>query len=170
MNEMIRIILAEDHHVVRQGLKLLLEQENDFRLVAEAKDGLEAVQLAARHKPDVLILDLIMPRLHGLEAVRQIREQSNTTKIMILSMLADEPYVVEAMRNGAVGYVLKDATADELAKAVRETNAGKRFLSPVLAQRAIDGYLNRSSGENQQDLCQTLTSRERLVLELAAEG
>lgn len=170
MNGTIRIVLADDHQLVRQGIKLLLEHETDFDLVAEANDGLEAVQLAAKHKPDVLLLDLIMPRLHGLEAIRQVREQSPATKIVVLSMHANESYVMEALRNGAVGYVLKDGTADELAKAIRETHGGKRFLSPLLAQLAIKGYVSRTSGQAQVQLLETLTSRERQVLQLAADG
>jgi DNA-binding NarL/FixJ family response regulator len=163
------IVLAEDHHLVRQGLRLLLEQETGFRLVAEAGDGLEAVQLAAKHKPDILLLDLMVPRLHGLEATRQVRQESPKTKIIILSMHADEPYVVEALRNGASGYVLKDCTAAELIGAVREVSAGRRYLSATLAERALDGYLQKP-GEAEADVYSTLTNRERLVLQLAAEG
>jgi two-component system, NarL family, response regulator NreC len=170
MDSPIRIILAEDHHLVRHGLRLLLEQEKGFCLVAEAKDGLEAVQLTLQHKPDVLVLDLMVPRLHGLEAIRQVRRDCPRTRILVLSMHADEPYVVEAMRNGALGYVLKDGTADELVKAVRDVRAGKRYLSPALTRRTLTDHLRRSSGEIQVDLYETLTNRERLVLQLAAGG
>lgn len=163
------IILAEDHQLVRQGLRLLLEQASTFRLVAEASDGLEALHLTAKHRPDILLLDLMVPRLHGLEVTRQVRKESPETKVIILSMHADEPYVVEALRNGAAGYVLKDGTADELIKAVRDVASGKHYLSPALAERAINGYIHKP-GQGDLDVYETLTNRERIVLQMAAEG
>lgn len=165
----ITLVLADDHVVVRQGLRLLLEQQEDFKLLAEAADGLEAVQLVGKHNPKVLVLDLMIPRLHGLEVARQVKRDYPGTKILILSMHADEPYVMEALRNGAIGYVLKDGSADELVQAIRSAAAGRRYLSPVLAERAITGYMEHP-GETKLDVYDTLTSRERLVLQLAAEG
>ncbi|HXI53517.1 MAG TPA: response regulator transcription factor, partial [Candidatus Saccharimonadales bacterium] len=135
----------------------------------EAADGLEAVQLAEKKKPSVLLLDLMIPRLHGLEVTRQVHKESPATKIVILSMHADEPYVMEALRNGASGYVLKDCTAADLVQAVRTVVAGRRYLSPVLAERALTGYVEHP-GESELDVYDTLTNRERLVLQLAAEG
>lgn len=167
--DLITLILAEDHHIVRQGLKALLEQERSFRLLAEAADGLQATQLVEQHHPNVLLLDLMIPRLHGLEVTRQVHKESPATKVLILSMHADEPYVMEALRNGASGYVLKDCTAEELTKAIRTVHEGRRYLSAVLAERAISGYLERP-GESDLDVYETLTNRERLVLQLAAEG
>ena len=166
---MTTILLAEDHHIVRQGLKLLLESEKTFRLAGEAADGLEAVSLARKLQPDALVLDLMLPRLHGLEVIRQVRQESPSTKIVILSMHADEHYVMEALRNGASGYVLKDAFSDDLVQAVKTVCAGRRYLSPVLAERALTGYVERP-GESDLDVYDTLTNRERLVLQLAAEG
>ena len=166
---MITIVLAEDHHLVRQGLKLLLAAEKDFHLVGEAGDGLEAVQLVEKLRPRVLVLDLMIPRLHGLEVTRAVRRDHPDTKVIILSMHADEPYVVEALRNGASGYVLKDATGADLVRAIKDVCAGRRYLSPVLAERALTGYVERP-GESDLDVYDTLTSRERLVLQLAAEG
>lgn len=165
----ITLVLAEDHHIVRQGFKALLEAEPDFRLVGEAGDGLEAVRLVETHKPAVLLLDLMIPRLHGLEVTRQVRQNHLGTRVVILSMHADEPYVIEALRNGASAYVLKDCTAADLAKAVRAVVAGHRYLSPVLAELAITGYM-RKPGEVGVDAYETLTNRERMVLQLAAEG
>jgi len=166
---MIQIALAEDHHLVRQGFKLVLEAENDFRLVGEAADGLAAVSLVAKAKPNVLLLDLMIPRLHGLEVTRQCRRDVPQTRVIILSMHADEPYVMEALRNGAGGYVLKDCTASDLVQAVRAVAAGRRYLSPALAERALTGYVERP-GESDVDVYETLTNRERLVLQMAAEG
>jgi len=166
---MITIALAEDHHLVREGFKLVLSAESDFKLIGEAADGLAAVQLVEQRKPNVLLLDLMIPRLHGLEVTRQVRQESPGTRVVILSMHADEPYVMEALRNGASGYVLKDCTAADLVQAVRTVVAGRRYLSPVLAERALTGYVEHP-GESALDLYETLTNRERLVLQLAAEG
>src|SRR5512137_1091904 len=127
---MTTILLADDHHIVRQGLRVLLEAQPDFQLVGEAGDGLEAVQLTERLKPDVLIIDLVMPSLNGLEATRQVSQRSPHTRVVILSMHANEAYVLEALRNGAAGYVLKDSSAADLVQAVREVVAGRRYLSP----------------------------------------
>ena len=166
---MITLVLAEDHHLVRQGLKLLLEAEKTFQLVGEAGDGLEAVRLVEKRRPNILVLDLMIPRLHGLEVTRVVRREHPETKVIILSMHADEPYVMEALRNGASGYVLKDATGADLVQAVKDVRAGRRYLSPVLAERAYTGYVERP-GESELDVYETLTNRERLVLQLAAEG
>lgn len=166
---MITIVLAEDHNVVRQGFKLLLTMEKDFKLVGEAADGLEAVQLVEKHKPNVLVLDLMIPRLHGLDATRQVRRDSPQTRIIILSSHGDEPFVREALRSGASGYVLKDCSAADLVKAVREVSAGRRYLSPVLADFADSAPLNKAAA-GALDAYDTLTNRERLVLQHAAEG
>lgn len=166
---MITIGLAEDHNVVRQGFKLVLTAEQDFKLVGEAADGLEAVKLVETKKPNVLLLDLMIPRLHGLEVVRQLKREQSPTKVIILSMHADEPYVMEALRNGACGYVLKDCTAADLVQAVRTVAAGRRYLSPVLQERALTGYVEHP-GASDLDVYETLTNRERLVFQLAAEG
>ncbi len=166
---MITIALAEDHHVVRQGFKLVLAAEPDFKLVGEAADGLEAVKLVGEKEPGILLLDLMIPRLHGLEVIRQLRRDHPSTRVIILSMHADEPYVMEALRNGASGYVLKDSTAVDLVQAVRTVAAGRRYLSPALAERALTGYVEHP-GASDLDVYETLTNRERLVFQLAAEG
>ena len=163
------IVLADDHHVVRQGLRALLEAEPGFSVVAEAADGLEAVNLVERLKPNVLVLDLMMPRLGGLEVAWEVRRRSPRTCVVVLSMHANEAYVLEALRNGAAGYVLKDSTAADLAHAVREAVAGRRYLSPPLSERAIEVYIQKAQG-TLLDVYETLTSREREVLHLVVEG
>ncbi|MFQ5898621.1 MAG: response regulator [Candidatus Methylomirabilia bacterium] len=163
------ILLADDHHVVRQGLRALLEAEPEFSVVGEAADGLEVPELVERLKPKVLVLDLMMPGLDGLEVTRRVRQRSAQTRIVILSMYANEAYVLQALRNGAAGYVLKDATAAELVQAVREAAAGRRHLSRPLSERAIEAYVWKAHTAT-LDLYEPLTTREREVLHLAAEG
>jgi DNA-binding NarL/FixJ family response regulator len=166
---MTTIVLADDHHVVRQGLRVLLEAQPDFQLVGEAGDGLEAVQLTERLKPDVLVIDLMMPSLNGLEATRQVSQRSPHTRVVILSMHANEAYVLESLRNGAAGYVLKDSSAADLVHAVREVVAGRRYLSSPLSERAIEAYIQKATDVT-LDPYEMLTNREREVLHLAAEG
>jgi two-component system response regulator NreC len=166
---MITVVLAEDHHIVRQGLKALLAGVKDFRLLGEAGDGLEAVTLVARFKPNVLLLDLMIPRLHGLEVVRRVHDENPATRVIVLSAHADEHYVVEALRSGALGYVLKDCTTSNLVEAIRTVAAGKRYLSTVLAERAMEAFF-QNPGQPGLDRYETLTERERLILQLAAEG
>lgn len=166
---MTTIVVAEDHPIVRQGLKSMLSAEQGFRLVGEAGDGMAAVELVREHKPNVLVLDLMIPRLHGLEVVRRVSKENPATRILVLSMNSEEPYVVEALRGGALGYVLKDCATSNLVEAIRAVAAGKRYLSPSLAERAIDA-LFQDRGKPGWDPYDTLTERERLVLQLAAEG
>ena len=166
---MTTILLADDHAVVRHGLRSLLSAEPDFSIVGEAVDGLEAVDLADRLQPEVLIVDLAMPNLNGLEVTRQVSRRSRHTRTIVLSMHAHEPYVLEALRNGAVGYVLKDSNTTEIVQAVREVVAGRRYLSPPLSERAIESYVKRAQSAT-LDPYETLTNREREILCLAAEG
>jgi two-component system response regulator NreC len=166
---MTTIVLADDHHVVRQGLRSLLEAEPDFSVVGEAGDGLEATQLVERLQPDVLVLDLMMPSLNGLEVTRQVSQRSPQTHVIILSMHPNEAYVLEALRAGAAAYVLKESTSAELVRAVREAVAGRRYLSPPLSERAIEAYMQKAESAA-LDPFETLTAREREVLHLVAEG
>jgi len=166
---MISILLADDHPVVRRGLRALLEAVPDFRVAGETGDGLEAVRLVEELRPQVLILDLMMPGVGGLEVVRQVNHRFPVTRVVILSMHANEAYVVEALRNGASGYVLKDAGGGELVQAVRAVVAGGRYLSPPLSERAIAAYVERAKSAP-LDPVGELTTREREVLGLAAEG
>jgi DNA-binding NarL/FixJ family response regulator len=165
----VSIILADDHRVVRQGLRAVLETEPSFRIVGDADNGLEATRLVERLRPNVLILDVMMPGLNGLEVIRRARKLSPQTHVVVLSMHRDESYVLEALKNGAVAYVLKDSSAEELVKAVNEAMAGRRYLSPLLSQSAIDTYVERAANEK-LDSYKSLTGREREVFQLAAEG
>ena len=166
---MTAIVLADDHTIVRQGLRLLLEAEPDFSVVGEASDGLEVAGLVDRLRPDVLVLDLMMPGVSGLEVTRNVCQQFPETSVVILSMHTDESYVLAPLKNGAAAYVLKDAGADDLLQAVREVVQGRRYLSPPFSQVGIDTYTKRADS-TPLDVYDTLTSREREVLHLTAEG
>jgi two-component system response regulator NreC len=163
------IVLADDHHVVRHGLRSLLEAEPDFSVVGETGDGLEAVQLVERLQPDVLVLDMMMPSLNGLEVTRQVGQRSPRTHVVILSMYASEGHVLEALRAGAMAYVLKESTYAELVRAVREAVAGRRYLSPPLSERAIEAYMEKAESAA-LDPYEMLTAREREVLHLVVKG
>jgi two-component system, NarL family, response regulator NreC len=165
----INVALADDHRIVRQGLRLVLEQSIDFKLAGEASDGLAALDLVRDKQPDVLVVDLMLPRLHGLEVVKQVTREFKKTRTLVLSMYSDEPFVMEALRNGASGYLLKDCDGDEFLKAIRSVHAGKKYLSEILADRALTGYLEHP-GKSTLDVYDTLTNRERTVLQLASEG
>jgi DNA-binding NarL/FixJ family response regulator len=166
---MTTILLADDHHLVRQGLRTLLEAEPDFHIVGEAGDGLEAIRLVEQHRPEVLVLDLIMPGLNGLEVARRVRRRSPQTRIVVLSMYYNEAYVLEALEAGATAYVLKQLPVDELVHAIGEATAGRRYLSPPLSELAIAAYTAKLRSGT-ADLYATLTPREREVLQLVAEG
>ncbi len=166
---MTTIVLADDHPIVRQGMRALLEAEPDLRVIGEAGDGLEAVSLVERLQPDVLVLDLMMPGLSGLETARHVHKRAPRTRVVILSMHADESYVLEALRHGAAGYILKTSNPIDLTLAVREVAAGRRYLGPPLSERAIEAYIQKT-GDAPLDPYETLTAREREVLHLAALG
>jgi DNA-binding NarL/FixJ family response regulator len=166
---MLTLLLADDHTIVRQGLRALLEAESDFRLAGEADDGLQAVRLAERVEPDVVVMDLMMPGLNGLEASRQILRRRPRTHVVILSMHSDVAYAAEAVRAGVGGYVLKEACAEELVQAIRAVAAGKHYFSPPLNEGLIEDYLRRAE-DQPADPYRALTEREREVLQLTAEG
>ena len=163
------IVLADDHNVVRHGLRALLEAEPDFRVIGEASDGLETAQMVERLKPDVLVVDLMMTGINGLEVTRQVSKRSPGTNVVVLSMYGNEGYVLEALRAGAKAYVLKESTAEELVRAVREAAMGNHYLGPPLSERAIEAYTQKTESAV-LDPYDTLTTREREVLHLVAQG
>ncbi len=167
---MTTIVLADDHQVVRLGMRSLLDAEPDFSVIGEASDGIEADRMVEDLKPHVLIVDLMMPGINGLEVVRHVSQRSPTTRIIVLSMHANESYVLEALRNGASAYVLKESSAGDIVHAVREVLNGRRYLSPPLSERAIELYVQQANEETVLDPYDKLTSREREVLYLAAQG
>lgn len=167
---MLTIVLADDHQVVRQGLRTLLESQNDFKIVGEAADGLQAVRSVEQLKPDVLVTDMMMKGINGIEVTRQIVKLSPGTRVVILSMYRDESYVTEALRAGAKCYVLKESTSEELVRAVREAAAGRRYLAPPLSEQAIEAYIQKARSATTFDPYDTLTTREREVLQLAAQN
>lgn len=164
------ILLADDHQILREALRLLLEKEADFQVIAETGDGLDALQLTEKHKPDVLIVDMMMPGLSGLEVARQSKRVSPATRAIILSMYDAESYVVEALHAGVAGYVLKKSSSQELVFAIRQALAGNQYLSASLNERAIQAYMQRSEQSRLEDPYATLTVREREIFQLAAEG
>jgi DNA-binding NarL/FixJ family response regulator len=168
----IRVLLADDHTIVRQGVRLCLETMGDIDVVAEAEDGQTAVQLALQLRPDVAVVDLTMPRLNGVEVIRQIKRDAPEVEVVVLSVHDSEAYVVQALRAGAAGYVLKRNAATELVAAIRAAQEGQAYLHPSIARRVIDDYLSRirASESEPTEPHERLTPREREVLQLAAEG
>lgn len=165
----ISIVLADDHTMVRQGLRAMLELENDLAVVGEAEDGQEALRVVERFKPNVSVLDVMMPGLNGLEALPTIRQRSPSTQVVILSMYQHDAFVVDALKHGALGYVLKCCKSIHLLKAIREAASGRPYLSPPLSEQTIDVYLEKAQSVPLAPH-DTLTPREREVLQLTAEG
>ena len=165
----ISIILADDHPLVHRGMRTILELEGGFSILGVAENGRETVRLTEQLKPDVLVLDLMMPELSGLEALRILRERAPRTRIVILSMHSSNAFIAQALQNGAIGYVLKGGPEEDLIRAVRHAAAGRRFLSPPVTQIAIDSYIEQFK-MGTLDPHETLTPRQRQVLQLAAEG
>jgi DNA-binding NarL/FixJ family response regulator len=167
---MVRILLADDHAVMRRGLKLLLEQQADFVVIGEAGDGHEALVLAESLQPDVAVLDITMPHLNGIEAARQIRAKFPRTAVVILSMHADETYVLRALKAGARGYLLKESPESDFLKAIRTVTEGKAFFSPLVSRLLVDDYVRQMQANGIDDSYELLSSREREILQLLAEG
>ncbi len=166
----IRILLADDHTIIRSGLRLLLEQQQDFKVVAEASDGREAMELVSKHHPQVAVLDIGMPQLNGIEAARQIAAQEPQTQVVILSMHADEGYVLRALKAGARAYILKNSAEADLIRAVRSVAEGKSFFSPVISRMLLEDYVRQIRDKEVEDSYDLLTPREREIVQLLAEG
>jgi two-component system response regulator NreC len=165
----ISVLLADDHLVVRRGLRAVLEGEADLKIVGEVADGAKVVTATETLRPDVLILDLMLPNLGGLQILRELGKLQLPTRVVVLSMHSSEGYVTEALGLGALGYVIKDSGADDLIRAVRQVAAGRRFLSPPLSETLLEAYNQRLEAAS-RDPFDTLTIREREVLLLAAQG
>jgi len=164
----IRVAIADDHAVVRQGLRTFLELQEGMEVVGEAADGEEAVALVERTAPDVVLLDLVMPRVDGLEAIRRIRERAPATRILVLTSFADDHTVLPAVRAGAAGYLLKDVQPPELAGAIRTVHAGEALLAPTVATMLVEQLAAEDGGGVERG--ENLTPREREVLALVARG
>jgi two-component system, NarL family, response regulator NreC len=162
----IRVLIADDHGVVAEGLKHLIEAQQDLQVIGIVADGREAVRTAREAQPDVVVMDLSMPELNGADATRAILERDPKCRVIVLSMYAEREYVRRALRAGAVGYVVKRSAAKELVDAIRAVHAGQRYLSPRIADVVIDDY----SAEERDDPLAKLSAREREVLQLLAEG
>ena len=165
----VRIVLADDHTIMRHGLRLVLERQPDFAVIGEASNGREAIDLVIRETPDVVIMDIAMPLLNGIEATRRITEERLKTAVVILSMHADEGYILKALRAGARGYLLKDSADADLIQAVRAVNAGKAFFSPAVSKVLADDYLRQMRQQGVDDPYDLLTPRERELLQLIVE-
>jgi two-component system response regulator NreC len=167
---MVDILLVDDHTVIRAGLRLVLERHSDFHVVGEAADGREGVAEAGRLRPDVVVMDLAMPNLNGMEAARQIVANSPGIAIVVLSMHSDEEYVLRALKSGARAYVLKESAEADLIAAVRAVTSGKSFFSPKVSRMLVEDYVRQLQDREIEDSYELLTGREREVLQLVAEG
>jgi two-component system response regulator NreC len=168
--DVIRILLADDHRVVRKGLCLLLESQPGFKVVAEASDGREAIAMAEAHTPDIVVLDVAMPALNGIEAARQISAKLPRTGIVFLSMHSDEGYVLKALKSGGKAYLLKDSAEYDLISAIRAVHEGKAFFSPAINRMLVEEYMRQMREREVDDSYDLLTPREREILQLFAEG
>jgi two-component system, NarL family, response regulator NreC len=166
----IRIVLADDHTVMRSGLKLLLEREADFVVVGEAADGRGAIQLTEATSPDVVVMDVAMPVLNGIDAAARITSSKPKTAVVVLSMHSDESYVLRALKSGVKGYLLKDSAESDLIAAVRHVMTGKPFFSPAISNMLVQDYIREIRQRGVEDSYELLTARERELLQLMAEG
>jgi DNA-binding NarL/FixJ family response regulator len=165
-----KILLAEDHKLLREGLKSILASEREFQIVGEAQDGQEAIRLIRVVKPDVVLLDLTMPRLDGFSVMRAIKGECPETRILVLTVHESDQYVHEAFRAGADGYCLKDASRDELLMAIRSTLEGRMYISPGVAKSVMNGYLAGRQQIREESSWESLTPREKEILKLIAES
>ena len=170
MENRLSIVLADDHTILREGLRALLTADSSFEVVGEARDGREAVRCVEKLGPDMLLMDLSMPRMSGMDAIREIKKRYPETKIIALTVHKTEEYLLTTLKAGADGYVLKEATHDELLMAIKNVMGGKSYLSPDVSEKVIEGYLVGKEGTRSLSCWETLSQREREVLKLIAEG
>ena len=166
----IEIVIADDHNIVRQGLRKLLEEEDSLKITGEAMNGREAVQKVQELKPDIIIMDIAMPVLNGIEAARQIKQSFLKTKIIILSMHDHTRYIRELLSIGVSGYLLKNAVSDDIIQAIKAAVKGEIYLSPSISNRVIEDYVGMNQKTSQDELYNTLTNREREVFQMMVEG
>jgi two-component system response regulator NreC len=167
---MIRIVLADDHAVIRSGLRALLQQQEGFQIVGEASDGREAVDLVEKTKPNVVVMDITMPNLNGIEAARQIAAKGLGVAVVVLSMHADEGYVLRALKAGVRGYLLKESLESDLIQAIHSVHQGKAFFSPAVSRVLVEDYMRQLQDRDIEDSFDLLTTREKEILQMVAEG
>ena len=170
MEKNLRIVLAEDHTILREGLRALLSADPAFKIVGEAQDGRDAVRCVEKLSPDLMLMDLSMPRMSGMDAIREIKKRFPETKVIALTVHKTEEYLLTTLQAGADGYVLKDATHKELVMAINSVMEGKPYLSPGVSEKVIEGYLEGKESSQAVSSWETLSQREREVLKLIAEG
>jgi DNA-binding NarL/FixJ family response regulator len=170
MNQKYRIVIAEDHTILREGLRSLLLSSPEFEVVGEAEDGREAIQCVVKYKPDLILTDLSMPRMNGMDAIREIKRGSPDTKILVLTVHKTEEYILATFKAGADGYLLKDSTHAELVMAVKKVLSSKHYISPGISDKVLEGYLEGRKTLKTKTSWETLTPREREILKLIAEG
>ena len=170
MSQKVRIVIAEDHTILREGLRSLLSSNPIFEIVGEAEDGREAIRCVEKFKPDLILTDLSMPRMNGMEAIKEIKKESPATKVLVLTVHRAEEYILATFRAGADGYILKDSTHSELVMAVKKVLSGKHYISPEISEKVIEGYLEGKKTLKSRTSWETLTQREREILKLIAEG
>jgi len=165
-----KIVIAEDHTILREGLKALLSSSIELEVIGEAEDGREAVKLAAALEPDLMLMDLSMPRMNGIEAIKEIKKRNPEIKILVLTVYKTEEYVLASLQAGADGYILKEANHSEFLLAIKNVLMGKNYLSPEISGKVIEGYLKGQQRQAPVTIWDTLTSREREILKLVGEG
>jgi DNA-binding NarL/FixJ family response regulator len=165
-----RIVIAEDHRILREGLKSLIQTSEGFDVVAEAEDGIEAIRAVEKHQPELLLLDLSMPRMTGFSVIKDIKNRFPETKILALTIHESEDYILESFNSGLDGYCLKEASYSELFGAIKHVMAGKKFLSPGISERVLEGFLEGKKKLKTRTSWDTITEREREILKLVGEG